>query len=191
MIHILDIPETAEKQDFGYIATEKEYSNYRIRLEYRWGKKRFAPRADSVRDSGLLYHFVGPDKVWPRMVECQIQEGDTGDIWIVDGVTITTAVSAKENPKYTPGGMEHTQTDGRIIKSGTFENDGWNTVEVLVEGALGTHTVNGQVNNRAWNIKQPDPKNPKGLIPLTRGRICIQAEGAEVFYRNIRIRPLK
>lgn len=191
LIHILDIPVTEERQEFGYIATEKEFSDYRIRLEYKWGEKRFPPRATAVRDSGLLYHAVGPDKVWPRMVECQIQEHDTGDVWIVDGVTITTSVDNKEKPKYKPGGIEHTQTDGRIIKSAEYEKQGWNTVEVVVEGDRMTHIINGKVNARAWNIQQPDPNNPGRLLPLTRGRIALQAEGAEVFYRNIRIRPLR
>ena len=76
VIHVLDIPVTKEDEEFGYIATEKEFSNCRIHVEYRWGVKKFPPRADAKRDAGLLYWVVGPDKVWPRMVECQIQEGD-------------------------------------------------------------------------------------------------------------------
>jgi len=51
-----------------------------IRLQFKWGQKRFFPRAQSPRDGGLLYCFVGPDKVWPRPVECQIMETDTGSL---------------------------------------------------------------------------------------------------------------
>ncbi len=50
----------------GYIGTEKEYGNYHLRLQYRWGTKKFEPRYKLKRDAGLYYHILGPDAVWPR-----------------------------------------------------------------------------------------------------------------------------
>src|SRR5436190_14389695 len=73
-----DAPEGSQ-QPHGYIVTQKEYSSYHLRLEYKWGNKRFGQRAKSRRDAGVLYHAVGKDGVWPRNVECQIQENDVGD----------------------------------------------------------------------------------------------------------------
>jgi len=73
MVHILDVPVTSEKQEFGYLSTEKDYGHCRIHAEFKWGTKRFPPREEDKRDSGLLYFFTGPDKVWPRSLECQIQ----------------------------------------------------------------------------------------------------------------------
>lgn len=191
VIHVLDIPVTGGNEESGYIATEKEFSNSRIHVEYKWGTKRFYERPETPRDAGLLYWIVGPDKVWPRMVECQIQEGDTGDIWLVDDVSTTTTVTGKQNPQYKEGGEPYTQRNGRIIKSGTFEKPGWNTVEVIMQGDSFTHIVNGHVNNRGWHTRQPDPQHPGGVIPLTGGRIALQAEGAEIFYRNIRVKELQ
>ena len=92
MIHILDIPVTGDKQEFGYLATEHEFGHCRIRAEFKWGTKRFPPREEDKRDSGLLYYFTGPDKVWPRALELQIQETDVGDLWILEGMRITTKV---------------------------------------------------------------------------------------------------
>ena len=97
MIHVLDIPVKSEKQEFGYIATEKDCSNCCIQFEYKWGEKRFPPRAQGKRDAGILYYVVGPDKIWPRSVECQVQGTDTGDIWLVDGTSLTTTVENKKN----------------------------------------------------------------------------------------------
>lgn len=190
VIHVLDIAVTSEKEDFGFIATEKEFGNCRIHAEYKWGQKKFAPRLDAPRDAGLLYWFVGPDKVWPRMSECQIQEGDTGDTWLVDGVSAETTVEAADKIQFRDKGVPHTQKNGRIIKSATYEKPGWNTVEVIMEGDTFVHIVNGKVNNRGWHVTQPDPNNPGGVVPLTQGRIALQAEGAEVYYRNIRVKPL-
>ena len=49
---------------FGYVATEKEYSHFHLRLEYKWGTK--VCSANAKRDAGILYHLAGDDKVWPQ-----------------------------------------------------------------------------------------------------------------------------
>ena len=72
-LEVLDIPSSDQFQEFGYLATTRDYSNYHLKLRYRWGDKRFVPRAQDKRDSGVLYHVVGPDQIWPRSVECQIE----------------------------------------------------------------------------------------------------------------------
>ena len=124
-LHVLDIPVTNDFQEFGYVATTRDYSNYHLRLRYRWGDKRFVPRASEKRDSGVLYHVVGPDLIWPRSVECQIQEGDTGDIFLVDGTGATTTVSPvptsgrttvrRRRRRLHPGRWPHRQRlDGRF-----------------------------------------------------------------------------
>jgi hypothetical protein len=196
MLHILDVPVTGQKQEFGYIARPETFKNYRLRFEYRWGSKRFKPRHASKRDSGLLYHVVGKDKVWPRSVEFQVQEGDTGDFWLLDGATATTTVTTTttDTPKYQEGGEPFTSQPGsfvRLAKSGTYDyKSGWNQVEVIVTENEAVHIVNGQVNNQARDFMQPDPDNPDKMIPLNAGRIAFQAEGAEVFYRDIKIKPL-
>jgi hypothetical protein len=190
MIHVFGIPKTDEKQQFGYLATEKEYSHCRIRLEYKWGTKQFTPRATGKRDAGLLYDVVGPDKVWPRMLEAQIEEGDTGDFWLVDGISMTSTVQSKDKPVYKEGGVPNTQTNGRIIKSADYERPGWNTVEAILDGDSVTQIVNGRINNRGWFVRQPDPQNSNVSIPLTGGKIALETEGAEVYYRNIEVKPL-
>jgi hypothetical protein len=190
MIHVFDIPLTNEKQEFGYLATNQELSHCRIRAEFKFGEKRFVPRLEDKRDSGLLYYFVGPDKVWPRSLECQIQETDVGDLWILEGPSITTKIETEGYPVYSTGPLL-TKNRGRIIKSGDFEERGnWNTVEVILDGDKITHLVNGRVVMRAWNLKQPDPQDATKTIPLDRGRVMLQAEGAEIWFRNVRMKPL-
>ena len=63
-------------------------------------------------------------------------------------------------------------------------------MEVIVTENEAVQIVNGQVNNRARDFTQPDPDDPDKMIPLNAGRIAFQAEGAEVYYRNIEIKPL-
>jgi hypothetical protein len=194
MIHILDIPVTAEKQEMGYIATEKEYSNCRVKVEFKWGEKKFPPRLETPRDSGLLYCFVGPDKVWPRAVECQIMQTDTGSYYLIDKVGITSTVVSQDDLHYLKAGVEHTEINkdyGKILRGEDYENPGvWNTVEVILDGDQSTHVINGKIANHGWNLRQPDPNDPTKYIPLNKGHLLLQAEGAEVYYRSVQVKPL-
>lgn len=189
-LHVLGVANKGHR-DFGYLATEQTYENYQLRLEYKWGDARFAPRATAKRDSGVVYHVSGADKVWPRGVEYQIQEGDTGDFWMIGGTTLATTVTSPQSkePQYLQNGKPYTSRAGsfvRIVKNGTHELEReWNTVEITVRGNTATHSINGVVNNRAYSLFSPDGS------PLSSGRILLQAEGAEIFYRNIEIRKLE
>jgi hypothetical protein len=48
-----------ESANAGRIITQREFSNYHLRLQFKWGQKRWPPREREVRDSGLCYHCVG------------------------------------------------------------------------------------------------------------------------------------
>jgi hypothetical protein len=191
MIHILGIPASAEKQEFGYLATNAEFSHCRIHAEFKWGTRRFPPREEDKRDSGLLYYFVGPDKIWPTSLEFQIEEGDVGDLWILGGATITTKVETQGYPMYVLSGPTRTQSAGRIIKFGDFEDrNAWNSVEAILDGDRITHLVNGRAVMRAWDLKQPDPQDASKSMALDRGRVMLEAEGAEIWFRNIQVKRL-
>src|SRR5690606_35103753 len=80
---------------FGGLITHKEYADYHLVMEYRWGTETFRSRKDKSRDSGLLLHCQGPDGgfggskgnpgPWMTSIECQIIEGGTGDILVLSG----------------------------------------------------------------------------------------------------------
>jgi hypothetical protein len=76
------------------------------------------------------------------------------------------------------------------VKSADFENKTgeWNTIEVLSVGQTSVHIINGKPNMVLTNSRR---KVGYKEVPLTRGKIQLQSEGAEVFYRNIVVQPLK
>jgi len=193
MLHVLDLP-ASEPRDFAYLATDREYQNYWLRLKYRWGQKRFAPRAFDKRDAGILYHIVGPDLIWPRSVESQIQEGDTGDVFLVNGTGASTTVVpsvALPERQYLAGGEPYSQVDGRIVKGSTEDSlSDWNQTELVVTGTESAHIVNGVVVARLSSMTQPDPADPSRRVPLDHGRILLQAEGAEIFYDQVELKQL-
>jgi hypothetical protein len=186
---------------FGAITTKDEFENYHLKLEFKWGEKRWPPREKDARDSGLLYHCVGPHGAgggfWMQSLECQIQEHDCGDFWSVANAIVDVEGERKDGKGavvFKKGGSKFTvpakDTGSRIIKSADFENKTgeWNTIEVLTVGQTSVHLVNGKVNMVLTNSRRREADKE---VPLTRGKIQLQSEGAEVFYRNVVVRPLK
>ena len=50
---------------WGSLVHRGDYANYHLRLEYKWGKARYAPRQAMLPNNGLLYHTHGkPGAVW-------------------------------------------------------------------------------------------------------------------------------
>src|SRR3954452_17943010 len=41
-------------QIYGAFITEKEYENYHLIVEFKWGEKTWPPREKAARDSGIL-----------------------------------------------------------------------------------------------------------------------------------------
>lgn len=154
-------------EEFGYVITNDEFSDFILTLEFKWGEKRYPPRENAKRDSGVLYHCVGPDKVWPKSIECQIQEGDCGDFWMVDGTELTVRGDRVQS--------------GRAAKTMDAEKPKgeWNFVEIICDGGKITHKVNGMVVNEGSDAS------------VTRGKILLQSEGAEIFFRDIKLAPIK
>jgi len=212
MIHILGNPVGKERAEAGYLATNQEYGNYRLRLEYKWGSARFPPRQDYKRDNGLLFHLSGPDRVWPTCVELQIQESDVGDAIPVNGAKYVSSQPASggnglppwPNPPNPENALPSTQRLAR--KLGDFENrEGWNVIELIARGDKAAFIVNGRINNSIFNLQRPDPpmvvppagtpQNAQALanahmVTLDRGKIAIEVEYAETWFRSIAIRPL-
>ena len=209
MLHILGNEEGLIPAEAGYLATNQEFENVHIRVEYKWGMKRHAPRYTAKRDNGLLYALVGEDKVWPTCVECQIEEGDVGDFFMVgthgiqadhgnglfgEGISPVTGWPKPESAGAPSPVLEKSPTEprgGRFIKDGNFELlDEWNTVEVLWQGDKAAHIVNGRMVNAATSLQQPDPRKAGQYIPLTRGKIAIEIEFAEIWFRRIEVKSL-
>ena len=174
-----------EAAPFATLVSADEYGNCVIELEYRWGDRRFAPRADQKRDAGLLFFVRKPGQVWPPCVEYQIQETDSGDLWsIYSMVSIRLDESKTYDPKGEPQTIGKTQDFTGINRLDAEELPGWNSIRVELRDGAAKYFLNGKLVNAFEKAFEKDGS------PLTRGRIAIQAEGAELTYRNVRVRRL-
>jgi hypothetical protein len=188
-------------ENWGAISTTKEYGDYHLQLLFKWGSLKWGQKKGRKRDSGLLYHSVGPNGAdygaWMRSQEFQIEEGNTGDYWGVAGGTQDIPVIKKSDSEYvySPGGELLTFSAGEKrgrhgIKRGDAEKPSgeWNTLDLYCHGDTSVHVVNGKAMMVLYHSGQLDDGR---VTPLVKGKIQIQSEGAEVFYKQIRIRPLE
>ncbi|QDV32578.1 3-keto-disaccharide hydrolase [Tautonia plasticadhaerens] len=200
-IHLYrDVPDGREVV-MGYIATEHEYGDYHLRWRYRWGEKKFEPRYALKRDAGLYYHLLGEDAVWPRALQFQVQETDVGDLLALYGLRLDTWIDPETAGEPIPtflapdrGGRPSVLGGEGIGYAkrlpGPFEVEGWNTAEVVARGDSTTHVLNGHVVARGDHIRLVDPDRPGESRPISRGRIALEIEAAEIEFRDVEIRML-
>ncbi len=179
-------------QVFGALTSTEAFGDYHLRLEQKWGQKKWPPRLDRPRDSGLNYHATGPHGVFAGvfMQSCQLQigEGSTGEHWGIAGTLADAAALPEEGGvRYRPGSPLVTVARGGIRADGAVEAPAgqWNRIELIARGDSAAYFVNGREVMKVHRLRRPVDGREE---PLTAGRLQLQSEGAEVFYRNIEIR---
>lgn len=185
---------------WGAISTKQEYANYHLQLQFKWGKLTWGQQKGKKKDSGLLYHSVGKYGAdygaWMRSQEFQIEQGNCGDYWgCAGGMADIPAVKRSETDYvYSPQGtlttFSQSSKQGRhCIKKGDAENtEGqWNTLDLYCHGDTSIHLVNGKVMMVLYHHQQMDNGNE---LPLIKGKIQLQSEGAEIYYRHIMIQAI-
>ncbi len=174
--------------EMGGLVTQKEYENYYLRAAFKWGEKMYEPRVGKARDSGVQYHITGPLVLWPRMMEFQVSEGSTGDIWVIKGTSVVVRGTKYDSAGNTPyiripriGRGELQNVTGFRQPEGEVENPHgeWNVLELVADHDRVMQFVNGKLVNEGTNAN------------TTRGKIDFQSEGAEVYFRNMKIAHLK
>jgi len=147
----------------GYMRTEADYSNYKLHVEWRWVEK--------PTNSGVLLHMSGPDKVWPRSIECQLMHKNAGDFWLIGGTAVTV------DGKTTEGTGKPTRVRKKEESSEKPVGE-WNTYEIFCRADTIRCFVNGVLQNDATGASE------------TSGKICLQSEGSPIEFRNIYIESL-
>ncbi len=189
---------------YGALTSKQAFGNYHLKLQFKWGEKVWEPRLLRERDSGILYHCVGEHgsfwNVWMTSQEFQVQEGDMGDYYGLAGTLIDIPSVKKEDAKefdYLKGGALNPYSSLQRLPPNHcnkgFDNENphgeWNTLELICHEGTSLHIVNGKVVMALFNSKY---KNSEGqIVPLQKGRIQIQSEAAEAFYKNIEIRSIR
>ena len=183
---------------FGHLFYKTKFSNYRLRLEYRFvGDQCPGGPGWAFKNSGLMIHCedpakMGKDQDFPVSIEVQYLGGP-------DRGTRTTGNLC------TPG--THVVMNGKLIKqhciestSDTFRGDQWVSAEVEVHGnGKIKHIINGKTVIE-YEKPQLDDASPDGRrlimerngdVNLKEGYISLQSESHPIEFRKIEVLPLK
>ncbi|MBN1951308.1 MAG: DUF1080 domain-containing protein [Bacteroidales bacterium] len=186
---------------WGALITKEEYEDYHLHLEYKWGGLKHPPREKLERNSGICYHSVGDYGVywtfWMRSFELEIKETALGDFYRVDEVYATietrvdTTLITPPRVRWEADGFPVTlNTNTYMVRAARdLEKDygEWNAIDLYVLADTAMHYINGELVMVATALQQQINGDK---VPLTRGKIQLQSEGAEIFYRDIRIEPI-
>jgi hypothetical protein len=153
---------TCQGKPPGYIRTEKTYTDYVLELEWRFPAE--------PGNSGVLLRMTGPDQIWPRCVEAQLQSGRAGDFRLIGGAPLETEAS-RVNPEQ-PRHRRHVRPNEKPLGE-------WNHYRITVDGDRLALEVNGELLNQGRGAEE------------VAGTIGLQSEGAVIEFRNIRLKPLR
>ncbi len=150
----------------GVMRTTDAYENYELELEWRWPAR--------PGNSGVLVHCSTPRRmgVWPQSLEVQLAHENAGDFWMIGETIVVPGAQMPENPKQERRRLNLTDDSERAAGE-------WNAMRVVARGNTITVHVNGARVNHATDCS------------ATEGAIALQAEGSDIEFRNIRLRPIE
>ena len=149
----------------GYLRTIKEYSNYKLHVEWRYPEEPI--------NSGVFLHTSGPDKIWPNHYQAQLKYENAGD-FIVQG----EGISATLHDTVFTSTSEVKPLIPKINPTNEKPAGEWNSYDIICNGSTIEISVNGLLQNVATNCS------------VAKGGIGLQAEGSKIQFRNLWIEPL-
>lgn len=177
------------------LASIESFENYHLRMEFKWGDEVF-----TARNSGLLFHSYGPFGpglgTWMSGHELQLMTGNLGDSYRMGDTWCEIPVTPTDEGRlvYDSDGEMTGFGEGELTKIARKSVDAekplgqWNAVDLYCFEGTSVHVINGTVVMVNYNSGYYDGD---GLVqPLNSGRLQIQSEGAELYLRNIQMRPI-
>ncbi len=158
----------------GHLITDREYSNYCLDVEYRFPGK--------PGNCGVLVHasrlrVMG--NMFPQSIEVQMQSGNAGDFWAIYEDIEVPDMEKRRGPREKWGGREGQNRRIQNLTDGSEKPPGeWNHMRIECVGQTIKVWVNGDLVNDGFNAT------------TDRGKIALQAEGAEVEFRRVDLVPL-
>ncbi|MCD7978859.1 MAG: DUF1080 domain-containing protein [Tannerellaceae bacterium] len=186
---------------YGCLFTKEDFRNYHLKLKFKYGEKKWEPRLNEPLDSGILYHSQGEAgvdwwKSWMLSHEFQICEGTTGEYWCIGSTRIRIKARIEEDHlAYDPegelidfGAGTRWWTYCAPLEDREKPKGEWNELELVCYEGKSFHLVNGEVVLAISELSYMDEEG--NIKPLNEGKIQLQSEAGEVFYKDIQIREL-
>lgn len=181
---------------FGHLFHKEPFSNYIIRLEYRFVGDQIDGAPDWARaNSGIMIHgqtpeSMGRDQSFPVSIEVQLLGGQGDETRTTGNVCTPGTHIVLDGKLYTPHIKNST--------SQTYPIGEWVTAEVEVHGDKRIrHKINGEtvLEYSGPQLDEKDADAQKLLAAgakkeITGGTISLQSESHPVEFRNIKLKRL-
>ncbi|WEK17583.1 MAG: DUF1080 domain-containing protein [Candidatus Pedobacter colombiensis] len=159
----------------GHLITDANYKNYRIEVQYRFSAK--------PGNCGVLVHASTPRALYnmfPKSIEVQMQHKNAGDFWCIEEDITVPDMEARRGPKESWGVNGNKQRRIKKLADSLEKPVGkWNKMVVECLDDKVKVWVNDKLANYGTNCTAQS------------GQIALQAEGSEVEFRKIVLKPIK
>ena len=158
----------------GHLVTERVFKNYRLDVEYRFPGK--------PGNCGVLVHASTPRalyKMFPASIEVQMLSGNAGDFWVIQEDITVPDMEKRRGPKEKWGKDEKAARRIPNLTDGSEKPVGeWNHMTIVARDREIIVWVNGDLVNHGTDCT------------VDQGKIALQAEGAEVEFKQVDLAPL-
>jgi hypothetical protein len=158
----------------GHLITDSVYANYRLQFQYRFAGK--------PGNCGVLVHASTPRalyKMFPKSVEVQMMHENAGDFWCIREDIAVPDMEKRRGDKAQWGTTEDKLRRIVNLTDGSEKPLGqWNTMTIECLNDSVKVWLNGDLVNYGFGST------------ARKGRIALQAEGAEVEFKQILLTPI-
>ncbi len=159
----------------GHLITNDDFEKYRLDIEYRF--------AGEPGNCGVLVHASTPRELYgmfPKSIEVQMYRGNAGDFWCIgENIAVDNMADRRAGEPETWGGQAN---QSRRVLNLTDDSENpigdWNRMIIECLDDRVRVWVNGDLVNDGFDCT------------AQRGRIAVQAEGAEVEFRKLNLTPI-
>jgi hypothetical protein len=160
---------------WGALVSTAEYENFVLEAEFKWGAAHHG-----LIDSGLMVLTTGPygavnaggdalsnpigSGAFQVSLEYQIAPGDVGGVYNLGPI------------RHSPG-----------ARVPGVELSGWNVIAVELSATQALHFLNGVQVASTTGFTLAWPGQP--VVPIAKGRLQLQSEGGDIYFRRLRLRP--
>ncbi len=166
---------------WGSLISKQEFCNFRLHAEFKWGEAVWPPL--NAKDSGIMFLSTGPLGAVNAGGNALADPSGSGGFMVSTEYQIA---SGNVGSLYNLGPIAFAKT---VQNAGREQPETWNSVEITFQNDTASLLLNGQEVSRASGFQLQWPEEP--AVALRCGKLQLQSEGAEIFFRRLKLEELR
>jgi len=164
---------------WGALISQQEIGDFHLHAEYKWGTLSWPPL--NFPDSGIMYLSSGPLGA--------VNAGGSALSDPIGSGAFLVSMEYQLTPRdiggcYDLGPIRYQAAPRTPVSERAGE---WNQIDIVFQSGAAEHFLNGQLVAGGSDFQLEWPDQP--VIPLQRGKLQLQSEGGEIYYRHLELLP--